>query len=67
MMTGLEFSEDLKNNQINSWPEHNPMALDKTMLRVWNKRVVEPGHRDIHQNQDLTKKPNQFEACRLST
>ncbi len=34
MMTGPEFSEDPENEQINSWPERNPMSLDKMMINV---------------------------------
>ncbi len=37
MMTGPEFSEDPENEQINSWPERNSMALDKMMMNMWNK------------------------------
>ena len=34
IMTGPEFLEDLKNNQINLLPERNPMALDRLIVEV---------------------------------
>ena len=37
VMTGFEFFEDLENKQINPWPEHNPMSLDKMMMNVLKK------------------------------
>ena len=46
MMTGPKFSEDPENNQINQWPERNLMALDRTMVEVWNKWAIELGRRE---------------------
>lgn len=37
MMTNLKFLKDSENDQINLWPECNFIALDKTMVKVWNK------------------------------
>lgn len=37
IMTGPEFLEDSENNLINPWPERNSMALDKMMIKIWNK------------------------------
>lgn len=37
MMTGPKFLEDLENNQINLWPERNPMALDRIIIEILNK------------------------------
>lgn len=34
MITGFEFSEDPKNDQINLWPECNPMTVNKTIVEV---------------------------------
>ena len=34
IITGLEFSKNPKNKQINPWPEYNPMALDKIMMNM---------------------------------
>lgn len=34
IMTNLKFLGDLKNNQINPWPERNSMALDQTIVKV---------------------------------
>ena len=34
MITGPEISEDPENEQINLWPERNPIALDKMMINV---------------------------------
>ncbi len=41
MMTGTKFSEDPENEQINPWPERNPMALDKMRMNVWNKCAID--------------------------
>lgn len=37
MITGFEFLEDFKNNQINPYLERNPIALDRIMVEFWNK------------------------------
>ena len=34
LMTSPEFSEDPKNEQINLWPEYNPITLDKMMMNM---------------------------------
>ena len=46
MITGPEFSEDPENEQINPWPECNPIALDKIMMNVWNKKAIDLGRRE---------------------
>ena len=66
MMTGPEFSEDPENDQINPWPERNPMALDKTMVEVWNKWVIKLGRRKGQRDRDVAERPNRVEACRVS-
>ena len=67
MMTDPEFSEDPENNQINPWPEYNPMALDRTMVKVWNKWAIELGHREGRRDRDVAERLNGFEARRVST
>lgn len=67
MMTGPEFSEDPENDQINPWPERNPMALDRTMVEVWNKWAIELGRREGRRDRDVAERPNGFEARRVST
>ena len=67
IMTGPEFSKDLENNQINLWPERNPMAFDKRMVEVWNKWVIELGRREGQRDRDVADGPIGFEACRVST
>ena len=37
IMIGPEFLENRKKNQINLWLAHNPMALDKTIMKNENK------------------------------
>lgn len=66
MMTGPEFLEDLKNNQINLQPEHNPMALDKTMMDIWNKQALELRRREDQWEQDVADRLTRFEAYRVS-
>ena len=67
IMTGPEFSEDPKNDQINSWPERNPMALDRTMVEVSNKWAIKLWRREGRRNQDVAERPNGFEARKVST
>lgn len=37
IITGLEFLKGSKKNQINLWPKYNLMALDRTIVKIWNK------------------------------
>ncbi len=67
MITGPEFSEDPENDQINPWPEDNPMALDRTMVEVWNKWALELRRREGRQDQDVADGPTGFEARRVRT
>lgn len=66
MMTGPEFSEDPKNEQINPWPERNPMALDKMMMNVWNKWAIDLGRREGQRNRDVADRPTKYEARKVS-
>ena len=34
IMTGPEVSKDPENKQINPWPEHNSIALDRMMMNI---------------------------------
>ena len=45
IMNGLEFSKDPKKDHINPWPECKFIALNKTMVKFWNKRAIELGYR----------------------
>ena len=66
MMTGPEFSEDLENEQINPWPEGNPMALDKIMMNVWNKWAIDLGRRGGQRDKDVANRPTKYEARKVS-
>lgn len=46
MMTGPKFFEDLENEQINPWPERNPMVLNKMMMNMENKWAINLGCRE---------------------
>lgn len=37
IISSFKFLGDLKKNQINLWPKRNSMALDRTIIEVWNK------------------------------
>ena len=66
MMTGPEFFEDPENEQINSRPERNPIALEKMMMNVWNKWVIDLGRRKGQQDKDVTDRPTKFEVRKVS-
>lgn len=66
MMSGSEFSKNPENNQINLWPERNPMALDRMMVEVWNKWALELGHKKDWRDQDIADKLTRFEAHKVN-
>ena len=66
MMTGPEFSEDPENEQINPWPERNPMTLDKMMMNVWNKWVIDLGRKEGQWDKDVAERTTKFEAQKVS-
>lgn len=41
IMISPEFSKDLENNYINLWPKRNSIILDRMMMEVYNKWVLE--------------------------
>ena len=66
MMTGPEFFEDPKNEEINPWLKRNPIALDKMMINVWNKWAIDLGRREGQRDKDVTDRPTKFEARKVS-
>ena len=66
IMTGLEFSEDPENEQINPWPKRNLMALDKMIMNVWNKWAIDLGRRKSQRDKDVAYRPMKFEARKVS-
>lgn len=67
MMAGPKFSEDPENEQISPWPERNSMALDRTMVEVWNKWAIELGRREGRRDRDVADRPTKYEARKVST
>ncbi len=65
-ITGLEFSEDLENEQINPWPECNPMALNKIMMNVWNKWAIDLGRREGQRDKDVADRLTKYEERKVS-
>lgn len=37
IMTSLEILGEPEKKQINPWPKHNPIVLDRMMMNVWTK------------------------------
>ncbi len=66
MMTGPEFSEDAENEQINTWPERNPIALDKIMMNLWNKWAINLERREGQRDKDVADRLTKYEARRVS-
>ena len=66
MMTGLEFSEDPKSEQINTWPERNPMALNKMMMNVWNEWTIDHGRREGQRDKNVADRLTKYEARKVS-
>ena len=64
MMTGPEFLEDSKNDQINPWPERNPIVLDRTMVEISNKYEIELRCKEGQQDQDVADRSTGFEALK---
>ena len=62
IMISFEFSEDPENEQINFWPKHNPIALDKIMINGWNKWAIDLGRKKGQQDKNIANKPTKFEA-----
>ena len=66
MMTGPEFSEDPKNDQINAWPGRNLVALDGMMGGVWNKWALDLGHREGQRDKDVADRQTKYKARKVS-
>ncbi len=66
MMTGPKVSEDLENEPINPWPERNPMALDRMMMNVWTKWVIDLGRGEGQPDEDIGPRPTKYEARQVN-
>lgn len=45
MITSLEFFRDKENKQINFWLKRNPIVLDKMIMNIWNKGIIDLEYR----------------------
>lgn len=45
IIIGFEVFEKPENTQINLWPKHNLITLDKIMINVWNKKIIDLGYK----------------------
>ena len=66
MITGLKFSENPENEQINLWPERNLIVLDKMMMNVWNKWAIDLGRKESQWDKNVANRPIKFEAQQVS-
>ncbi len=66
MMTGLEVSEDPKNEPINPSPERNPMALDRMMMNMWTKWAIDLGRGKGQPDEDIGSRPTKYEARQVN-
>ncbi len=66
MMTGPEVSEDPENKSINTWPERNPMALDRMMMNVWTKSAIDLGRGEGQPDEDVGLRPTKYEARQVN-
>lgn len=66
-MISSEFSEDPENNHINSWLECNLMSLGRTMVKIWNKWVLELEHRDGRRDQNIINIPTGCMDSKVTT
>ncbi len=65
-MTGRGVSEDLENKPINPWPECNPMALDRMMMNVWTKQVIDLGRGKGQPDEDVSPRPTKYEVNQVN-
>ena len=66
MMTGPQFFEDPENEQINPWPKCNLIALDKMIMNMWNKWVIDFRRKEGQRDKDVANRITKFEAQKVS-
>lgn len=66
MMTGPDASEDSENKLINPWPERNIMPLDRMMMNVWTKWVIDLGRGEGQPDEDAGLRPIKYETCQVN-
>lgn len=49
IITSLKFLNNLKKNQINQWPKSKTIALEKIIIEIWNKYIIEFEYKKIQQ------------------
>lgn len=47
-------------------PKYNPMVLNKIIVKILNKYVIEFIYKKTHKDQNFAKKPDIFETCKMS-
>lgn len=45
IITSYKFFKDVKKNKINSWPKCNLIILDKIIINIWNKEIINFKHK----------------------
>lgn len=61
-MTGPEILNDLENDQINLWSEHNSIVWNRIMLNVWIKWTIDFRLREDQQDKDIGPRPTKYEV-----
>ncbi len=66
ILIGPEVLEDPKNESINLWPERNPMALDRMMINIWTKWLIDLRREEGKPDEDISSRPTKYEACQVN-
>lgn len=66
IITGPKILEDPENNQTNLWFKRNPIVLNRIMLNVWSKQMIDLRSRKTQQDKDVGFRPTNYKARKVN-
>lgn len=61
----LEILDNPKNNKTNLWSAHNSIILNKIILNIWIKWVIDLRYKKSEQNEDFGFRLTKYKTCQV--